>query len=77
MNSELWMGKARESLRKIKPGAMFSAKDLFEGVEWNNLPKGDRLGFGRYFKNAVISGAIANVEYIGKKQNNSAQYRKI
>ena len=41
-----------------------------------NLPVGDRLGFGKYFKNQVLENAVATVQYIGKAQNNSAQYKK-
>ena len=36
----------------------------------------EKLGFGRYFKKAVMNGCIQNVEYIGKADNNSAQYKK-
>lgn len=77
MNTELWMGRARESIQKLETGTPFALKDLFEGVEWRKLEKGDRLGFGKYFKNAVLSGTVSHVEYIGKLQNNSASYRKL
>lgn len=55
----------------------FFVKDLFTGTKWTSLPRGDKLGFGRFFKNKVISGTIDNIEYIGKDQNNSAKYKKI
>ena len=38
--------------------------------------QGDRLNFGRYFKNKVLNGKIPNVSYIGKAENNSALYQK-
>lgn len=43
MNIELLMGKARESINKVSIGDIFVVKDLFEGYEWNELPKGDKL----------------------------------
>lgn len=76
MNTELLMWKARESIKKVKPGATFVVKDLFEGHEWNSLPKGDKLSFGRVFKNAVQSGKFAGVHYTGRRANNSAGYVK-
>ena len=76
MNIEFWMGKARESIKQIQPGTKFVVKELFEGYEWNSLPKGDRLSFGRSFKNAVDNGQFAGVKHIGKRPNNSAEYLK-
>ena len=76
MNTELLMGKARESILKMTPGTSFVAKDLFEGYEWNEIPKGDKLGFGKVFKNAVLSGQVAGVRFTGKRANNSSEYIK-
>lgn len=76
MNVELFMGKARESITRLSSGQEFVVKDLFEGHEWNALPPGERRGFGIRFKNAVNSGMVADVEYIGRRQNNSSYYRK-
>ena len=76
MNTELWMGKARESINRMTPGTPFVVKDLFQGVEWNDLPRGDKLSFGKFFKNAVDSGQLAGVRFAGKRANNSASYIK-
>ena len=76
MNIELLMGKARESINKVSIGDIFVVKDLFEGYEWNELPKGDKLSFGRAFKDAVQSGRVSGVRYVGKRTNNSAEYIK-
>ena len=73
---ELWIGKARESIAKIPKRTVFVAKDLFEGYEWNGLSRGDKLSFGRTFKNTVTSGGLAGVRYLGKRDNNSAEYMK-
>ena len=76
MDYKYWMGKAIVKINTLETGVVFHLKDLFDGVEWNELPVGDRLGLGRYFKNEVLENSIPHVRYIGKAQNNSAQYRK-
>lgn len=69
------MKKAVENLAQLEPGQIFSVKDLFEGYFWNNLPKKDRLGFGKYFKNQIELQKIHYISYVGKAKNNSAQYK--
>lgn len=76
MNTELWIGRARESLGRMPRGTVFIAKDLFEGYEWNGLSRGDKLSFGKTFKNSVTNGSFAGVRYLGKRDNNSAEYIK-
>ena len=76
MNTEFWMCKALEAVGRIETNTAFVLKDLFEGVEWNQLPKGDRLSFGRFFKNKVIEGMIPSVSHKGKAANNSTLYLK-
>lgn len=76
MNTELWIGKARESIERMANGTVFVAKDLFEGYEWNALSRGDKLSFGRTFKNSVTNGTFAGVRYLGKRDNNSTEYIK-
>lgn len=76
MDINLWMNKAQESIEKMPINTTFLAKDLFEGAEWNGLEKGERLHFGREFKNAVKEGKFPGIIYTGKAQNNSAQYTK-
>lgn len=41
------------------------------------MPTGDRKSFGKYFKNDVLEGCVANTVYIGKSPNGSAEYRKV
>ncbi len=77
MDYEKWTEEAQKSIDKVQVGKIFFLKDLFKGTKWNDLPVGDRLGLGRMFKNKVNSGEILNVEYVGKAQNNSAQYIKV
>lgn len=67
--------KAEKQINRLQVNDIFRLKDLFRGTEWNNLERGDKLGFGKYFKNAVENGMIPNVVYIGKADNNSSQYK--
>lgn len=69
--------RACTHIRNLPVGQIFFVKDLFYGTGWNELERGEKLGFGRYFKKAVAEKTIPDVEYIGKADNNSAQYRKI
>lgn len=68
--------EARERIATISIGQIFRAKDLFPGTQWNQLQRGEKLSFGKRFKNAVLDGEFPNVVYIGKAENNSAQYQK-
>ncbi len=65
------------AIEQLPRERVFVLKDLFEGCQWNDLPKKDRLNFGRYFKNQVVLGQIENVKYCGKTSNNSAKYMKV
>lgn len=68
--------KASKHISSIPNEQVFLAKDLFTGTEWNQLQKGEKLSFGKLFKNAVLDGKFPGVVYIGKASNNSAQYKK-
>lgn len=68
--------EARERIATISIGQIFRVKDLFPGTQWNQLQRGEKLSFGKRFKNAVSDGEFPNVVYIGKAENNSAQYQK-
>ena len=76
MDYNCWINKAIKKTSELTTGREFLLKDLFDGVEWNAIPKGNRMGFGRVFKNEVLEGNIPNIIYIGKEKNNSAKYRK-
>ena len=75
-NYELMFEDALAVIYGMPVGTMFVARDLFKGTEWNSLEKGSRLGFGGFFKRKVMQNLVPNVQYIGKKDNNSAQYMK-
>ena len=61
MNADLWMGKAREALKKVEEGKRFVLKDLFDGVEWMQLKKGEVQYLGRVFKSKVDNGEMPAV----------------
>lgn len=69
--------KALLKIEEMPSGTVFLAKDPFEGFAWNSLDKGAKLGYGGFFKNKVMLGQAPKVKYIGKKDNNSAQYIKL
>ncbi len=76
MDYEHWLQKAMEGIKRTPNNTIFLVKELFQGTEWNDLPRGDKLRFGAYFKNSVNEGTIPNINYVGKAANNSAQYKK-
>ncbi len=76
MDNSKWIAQAKNKIGETSANTEFFLKDLFDGVEWNNLTVGERLGFGRFFKGEVLEGNVPNVQYIGKAQNNSARYKK-
>lgn len=77
MDTQAWLQRAEKAIEEVKVEQTFVVKDLFDGVEWSNLSKGDRQRFGKVFKNEVLEGTIPNLRYIGKEGNNSAKYEKI
>ena len=77
MDYNAWIEKAINEIETLPNNTLFPLKDLYEGTEWNELDKGCRLSLGRRFKSEVINQHIPNVIYVGKADNNSAQYRKI
>ena len=72
----IYIQQAIGLIAKLKLGVKFTLPDLF-GKAWNNIPKADRLGFGKEFKKQVDAGNIPNVKPIGKKSNNLRQYERI
>lgn len=62
MNTEMWIGEAIDGLRRWQGGDTFVLRDLFDGVKWNELAKGDRQLLGRTFKEKVKERYIPGVE---------------
>lgn len=76
MSYEEFLEKAIYTIEKMPYHTVFFVKNLINGTEWNELKKGDKLSFGRLFKKAVTENKVKNVKFIGKADNNSAQYEK-
>lgn len=76
MNYDKWIDKAEQQIRNLSCGYTFVLKDLFKGVEWDELQKGQKIYLGKKFKNAVTEGRFEGIRYIGKAENNSAKYQK-
>lgn len=76
INYQEWIELARATTQSIAKNHMFCLKDLFDGIRWSTLARGEKLELGRQFKHAVLQKSVPSVEYFGKAQNNSAQYIK-
>ena len=76
MNYEEILKLTTNKIEALEVGTEFFLKDLFDGTDWKNFKRGEKLSLGRYFKNQVVTEKITNVIYIGKAQNNSAIYKK-
>ena len=76
MNYEEWISSARTATNTITANHIFVLKDLFDGIRWTSLERGEKLELGRRFKHAVMQNSVPFVKYFGKAQNNSAQYIK-
>lgn len=77
MDYEKLLCETRKGIESLPHGQTFLVKDLFRGTEWSKLSPGDKRGFGRCFKNMVLNKKVAGVRYVGKADNNSAQYQVI
>lgn len=76
MNYEEFLEIVTNKIEVLEVETEFFLKDLFDGTDWKNFKRGEKLSLGRYFKNQVVTEKITNVTYIGKAQNNSAIYKK-
>ena len=72
-----WLENATTATISIPHNHIFVLKNLFDGISWNTLTRGEKLELGRQFKYCVMQNKIPLVAYYGKAQNNSAQYIKL
>ena len=68
--------KAVERIASYPTNKIFVVKDIFTGIEWDELKPGEKRYFGQYFSNAYKDGKIIDIIYLGKMKNNSAKYQK-
>jgi len=76
MDYDALINQCKDAIELLPNGYVFLLKDLFIGTYWKNLDKGVRLELGRRFKLCVNRKEIPNTVYIGRADNNSAQYKK-
>ena len=76
MDDKALMVEAMITIENLEIGRIFTVKSLFPGHRWEELTAGECRAFGGIFKRAYQNGDIPSITYIGKAQNNSAQYKK-
>ncbi len=62
---------------KVKVGRPFEVKELFDGVKWNSLSKGDRISFGKLFANEYREGNIKGIKMLPRGNNSHTRYTKL
>ena len=78
MDFNEWMQNAIDRIAtNVNINQRFELKDLFEGCEWNQLSKGERISFGKYFANEVRENRILGVQSLERGKNNHSRYTKI
>ena len=65
-----------KKIAELPNNTIFTLRDLFSGIEWNSFPKGQRTGFGRYFKLKVKCSGIPDTVCIEKRKNGLSTYKK-
>lgn len=76
MNINELLEKAKINSKHLPKKKQFVLKELFEGYEWESIPKGERIIFGKIFKNQVLEGKIKDVRFVERKKNNHSKYEK-
>ncbi len=76
MDYNIWINKAIMKIGELENNTNFILKDLFSGVEWNKLARGEKTNLGRRFKENVDKKAIPNVIVIDSPKGTSTTYKK-
>ncbi len=76
MNYELWINKVLVKLGALNKGQLFTLRELFSGIEWNELSTGQKRELGRRFKNEVINKRVPDVVLEKNENSGSTTYRK-
>lgn len=77
MEYERWIQQAIQKINDLPAGQVFMLKDLFDGIEWSTLQRGQRHHLGRMFKNEVNQGRICNVVIIPSPAGTASTYQKL
>ncbi len=75
MDTQEYMDIALNSIKELETGRKFNTKDLFKGIKWDSLSKGDKITFGKFFANEVRENKIPQVKAIVSGKN--TKYIKI
>jgi len=73
---DIWINKAIMKIGNLDFDRTFVLKDLFTGIEWNELVRGEKQHLGREFKKAVENNKIPNVSIIKSPKGTSNTYKK-
>ena len=73
---EALLEEAKTRIARLPNNTYFVLKDLFLGLRWEQIPRGERSYFGRYFKYAVERGEVQNVSVSGENKIHSTLYVK-
>lgn len=76
MDYNLWINKAVLKIGALDKGKTFTLRDLFTGTDWNELNRGERLNFGKRFKETIINQSIPNVIVIDTPKGTATTYKK-
>ncbi len=76
MDYSLWINKAIMKIGELKAGTTFVLKDLFTGLEQNELNRGQKTNLGRKFKDEVDHNIIPEVAVIDSPKGTSTTYKK-
>lgn len=76
MDINIWLQKAMSAIDELPPNKKFEVRNLFQECEWEGLPKGDRIAFGKFFKAEVLEGRVEGVMFLDRAKNNHSNYQK-
>ena len=77
MDYQTWVNKALLKIGELDEGSTFVLKDLFPGVEWHTLARGEKLNLGRKFKANVDSKIIPYVVIVDSPKGTSTTHKKV
>ncbi len=77
MDYIVWLNKAVMKIGALRKDTTFTLKDLFSGIEWDELNRGQKLHLGRIFKAEVVNKSIPNIVVIDTPKSTSTTYKKI
>lgn len=76
MDYDIWLNKAIMKIGELEYDTKFILKDLFSGIEWNQLARGEKTNLGRKFKENVDKRIIPNTIVIDSPKGTSTTYKK-